>query len=1147
MELMIASELDYLTTLVSYKLNLKGPSFAVQTACSTSLTAVHLACQSLLTYQCSVALAGGTSANLKRPWGYIYQEGTILSPDGRCRPFDAGANGTVVGQGVGVVVLKRLSDAIADNDTIYAVIKGSGLNNDGALKIGFTAPSVEGQVEVIAMAQATSGVPASTIGYVETHGTGTRLGDPIEFAALRRAFELDTERKGFCALGSVKANIGHADAAAGIAGLLKVVLMLWHKEIPPLLHFESPNPQIDFANSPFYTPTGLMQWSTDGGPRRAGVSSMGIGGTNVHVVLEEAPSVSSSVSSRTCQLILLSAKSPSAVKEAALRLSQHLEATPDLSLADAAYTLAVGRKTFPHCGFWVCGSREEAAVAIRKAGQGSLPGRVRPSEETRPVFMFTGQGAQHVGMGRDLYLSEKVFRAAVDSCAEALHPALSIDIRQILYPEAQTAGEDAGLINQTAFSQPALFVIEFALAKLLESWGIKPGAMIGHSIGEYVAACLAGVFDLESALSIVAARGRFMQEMPAGAMVAAFASEESILPFLNDRLVVAAVNAPELCVVSGDLPAIDEIEERLTRDSIGHKRLVTSHAFHSHMMEPAARRIEAEIVRYRLSPPGFPWVSNRSGTWITDEEATNPHYWGEHLRREVRFSKCLETLIEAGHRLFLEVGPGSTLCTLAKQQRGVNAEFTILHSLRSHLESRSDSHVLLSALGKLWVCGVTPAWERFYGNERRKRIPLPAYPFERKRFWPTGSTSGSQHLPVQNPPGLDEAEKDDRSVRGKADFCAEPVEDPGFQTRAERDLAQIWQELMHLCGVGPADNYFELGGSSLLAARLFDHIERRFGKRLPLALLYEAPTIRELAARIEDRAFVPSWSSMVEINRGNGSKPPLFLMHSEGGNVLEYWSLCRYLGEDQPVYALQAKGLEGETAIAMTIEEMAADFISEIQTVQKAGPFFLGGYCLGGLVAYEMARQLIDRKEKVCFLSLISTRTPQSVTQLRAAASFFEIFVDRFSERFGLELSNLSCLTWQEKLGYARDRISRLRHMAKVHGEKLSGSLLSSLGYKLKHHSRDFVLHRSVEISREAFFQYRPKPVDVDLILFRPTRLPGFYRKDDFLGWSGLVKGLISSHDIDCFHKNIMKEPHIQIVGRCLHEKLSAVQKSMSI
>jgi acyl transferase domain-containing protein/thioesterase domain-containing protein len=1140
MEFMIASELDYLTTLVSYKLNLKGPSLAVQTACSTSLTAVHLACQSLWSYQCSMALAGGASINLKRPWGYIYQEGTILSPDGRCRPFDAGGNGTVVGQGVGVVVLKRLSEATADHDTIYAVIKGSALNNDGALKIGFTAPSVEGQVEVIAMAQALSGVPASTIGYVETHGTGTKLGDPVEFAALRQAFELDTERKGYCALGSVKANIGHADAAAGIAGLIKVVLSLWHKEIPPLLHYESPNPQIDLANSPFYIPTRPIQWSTDGSPRRAGVSSMGIGGTNVHVILEEAPNVSSSASSRPYQLILLSAKSPSAVKEAALKLSQHFDAAPDLSLADAAYTLAVGRKTFPHRAFWVCRSREEAAVTVRTVVRGFFSGRFHPSDEARPVFMFTGQGAQHAGMGRDLYLSEPVFRETVDACAEALLPAMSVDIRKILYPEAETTNEGAGRIHQTAFSQPALFVIEFALAKLLDSWGIQPCAMVGHSIGEYVAACLAGVFDLKSALSIVAARGRFMQEMPAGAMVAVCASEESIQPFLNDQLVLAAVNAPGLCVVSGDPTAVDGLEKRLDRDKIDHKRLLTSHAFHSPMMEPAARRLEAEIGRYRLSPPRTPWVSNRSGTWITDEEATNPCYWGEHLLREVRFSTCLETLIQAGHRVFLEVGPGNTLCTLARQQRGVQAEFTILHALRSHRESRSDFQVLLYALGKLWVCGLTPSWEPFYANERRQRIPLPAYPFERRRFWPVGSESRWQRPAPRISPFLDEAGKRDRSVCEEAAPCTAPV---GFQTETERDLAQIWQELMHLCGVGPTDNYFELGGSSLLAARLFDHIEKRFGKRLPMALLYEAPTIRALASRIEDRAFVPSWSSLVEINKGNSSKPPLFLMHSEGGNVLEYWPLCRYLDQDQPVYALQAKGLEGHTAMAMTIEERAAHFISEMRKVQKAGPFFLGGYCLGGLVAYEMARQLIDRKERVSFLSLISTRTPQNLKQLRSAVSSPRIFIDLLRERCGLELNNLHHLSWQEKLGYSRDRISRLLHMAKVHGEKLSSRLLSSIGYPLKRHSRDFILHRSVDLSREAFFQYRPKPVDIDLILFWPKKRPGFYADDDSLGWSDLVKGDIRSYGIDCFHKNMMKEPHVQVVGRCFSERLHAVQR----
>ena len=519
-QIVIANDKDHLTTQASYKFNLRGPSVAVQTACSSSLVATAMACQSLADYQCDIALAGGVLINVPQTEGRYYRPGGVVSPDGHCRAFDAAAQGTVGGNGVGVVALKRLSEALADGDHIHAIIRGWATNNDGSLKVGYTAPSVEGQAEVIAMAQAMAGVDPQTITYVEAHGTGTALGDPIEVAALTQAFRAGTAANAFCALGSVKTNIGHLDPAAGVAGLIKTVLALQHRTLPPSLHFRDPNPAIDFANSPFYVPRAATTWPAGPTPRRAGVSSFGIGGTNAHVVLEEAPALRPAEPSRAWQLLVLSARSAAALDVATANLAAHLQREPALSLPDVAFTLQVGRRPFSHRRVLVCRDLTDAVQALTVPDpQRVLSGIV---DQTAPVvaFMFTGQGAQYVAMARDLYLAEPIFRRQIDYCAEYLYPHLSLDLRDLLYPRAVQAAEAAEGLKQTAITQPALFAIEYALARLWMAWGVQPAAMIGHSIGEYVAACLAGVFTPEDALQLVAARGRLMQQLPAGAMLA---------------------------------------------------------------------------------------------------------------------------------------------------------------------------------------------------------------------------------------------------------------------------------------------------------------------------------------------------------------------------------------------------------------------------------------------------------------------------------------------------------------------------------------------------------------------------------------------------------------------------------------------------
>ncbi|OYD97946.1 polyketide synthase [Nostoc sp. 'Peltigera membranacea cyanobiont' 210A] len=735
-QLAIANDKDYLTTRVSYKLNLQGPSFTVQTACSTSLVAVHLATQSLLNGECDLALAGGVSISSSRKTGYLYKEGGIGSPDGHCRTFDAQAQGTVGGEGAGIVVLKRLEDALADGDTIHAVIKGSAINNDGSFKVSYTAPRIDGQAKVIRTAQVVADVEPETITYIEAHGTGTTLGDPIEIAALTQAFRASTEKKGFCAIGSVKTNIGHLDAAAGVTGLIKTVLALKNQQIPPSLHFQEPNPQIDFANSPFYVNTKLTQWKTNGIPRRAGVSSFGIGGTNAHVILEEAPVEEQGrqgESGRKYHLLVLSAKTESALETAMANLANHLKQHPNLNFADVAHTLSVGRRAFDHRRMVVCQDMNDALKVLSPLDSQRVFTQYQQPVNRPVVFMFSGQGTQYVNMGRELYESEPIFTLAVDRCCELLKPHLGFDLRHVLYPdEAQTAKATEQL-KQTIVAQPALFAIEYALAQLWMRWGVHPEAMIGHSIGEYVAATLAGVFSLEDALALVAIRGRLMQQLPSGEMLSVQLPESEIQPLLNRELSLAASNGPSYCVVSGTTEAIAQLQQQLEAKGVGCRRLHTSHAFHSQMMEPILQPFTEQLQKLQLHPATIPFVSNVSGTWITVAEATDPKYWVKHLRQTVRFSEGITELLKTQERIFLEVGPGRTLSTFTKQHH--KDQQVILTSIRHPQEQQSDVAFLLNSLGRLWLFGVKVDWSGFYANEQRHHIPLPTYPFERQRYW----------------------------------------------------------------------------------------------------------------------------------------------------------------------------------------------------------------------------------------------------------------------------------------------------------------------------------------------------------------------------------------------------------------------------
>ncbi|MGD2085538.1 MAG: SDR family oxidoreductase [Candidatus Aminicenantes bacterium] len=749
---------SYLTTRISYKLNLKGPSVMVDTACSTSLTAVDMACRAILSGECDMALAGGVSLSSYPQQGYIYNQGMILSSDGHCRAFDAGASGTVGGEGAGIVVLKSLEDARADRDHIHAVIKGFAVNNDGEGRVGYSAPGVEGQAHVIRAALFMAEVEPESIGYIETHGTGTPLGDPIEIKALKLVFK--TDKKGFCKIGSVKTNIGHLDRAAGIVGLIKTVLILKHKQIPPSLHFKTPNPDIDLENSPFRVNTGLTQWKNDKYPLRAGVSSFGIGGTNAHVILEEYSEGTGGLAplpietpSRQYQLILLSAKTETALNKMTKNLVEYFKknllnpgnhenpTNPGPTLADVAYTLQVGRKDFSHRKAALCSTREEA-LEILSPHNPKVHTHVVKQEDPGVIFMFPGQGSQYADMGRELYQKEPVFRKEMDLCFEILAGLPDDDIKEILYPLTRSNRSYTSYksykshINRTEIAQPLLFVFETALAKLLMHWGISPGAMIGHSIGEYTAAHLSGVFSREDALKLVVLRGKLMQQMPTGSMLSAAISEEELLPLLKLKqdLSLAAVNSSRQCVVSGTHQATATFAKELTRQGYKTRTLHTSHAFHSKLMDPISEEFKEKVKEIKLNKPVIPYISNVTGHWLKTRQALDPGYWSTHLRHTVRFARGLTELLKEPGSIFVEVGPGKALTALLKQHTDKQPGHQAVHLVRHPKEEVQDTYFLLNQLGRLWVHGVNIDWAGFYSDEKRYRLSLPVYCFDAQRY-----------------------------------------------------------------------------------------------------------------------------------------------------------------------------------------------------------------------------------------------------------------------------------------------------------------------------------------------------------------------------------------------------------------------------
>ncbi|MEU7752364.1 beta-ketoacyl synthase N-terminal-like domain-containing protein [Micromonospora sp. NPDC049171] len=805
----LGNEKDHLATRIAYRLGLGGPAITVQTACSTSLVAVHLACQSLRAGDSDVALAGGAYVAFPQVAGYLYEPKGIMSSDGTCRPFDTSANGTVPGSGVGMVALKRADDARRDGDLILALISGSAVNNDGSQKVGYTAPGVAGQIDVLARAYASAGVDPATVGYLEAHGTATEVGDAIELAALREVF---VGGGAPCSLGSVKANIGHLSAAAGIAGLIKAVSALRTRQIPPLAGLKQPRPELLDSSTAFTVDSVARDWNVPSGqPRRASVSSFGLGGTNAHVVLSEAPPPERVVPATGRDVVVVSARTEEALRAAADRLAAHLRDRPDLSLPDVALTVQEHRRHFTHRLAVTTNDTASAARALASA-----PGRVA-LRQPNVVFLFPGQGAEAPGMAEWPYRRYPSFAADIDQGCDLLRDLIGVDLRELLI-----GADPQGLVHRTDLTQPALVLHEYALGRLLLSWGVRPAALIGHSVGEFAAACLADELSLPDTLRLVVERGALMQQAPEGGMVVVLAAESVVRGHLADLagLEIASVNAPEVIVVSGSTESVGLLRERLDAVGLPHRVLPAQRAFHSWMMAEAAARLGAVAATIAHRPASLDVISSVSGQSLRRGGRRPAGYWADQLRSPVRFQAAVESAMSRSRVVLVEVGPGTGLIGSAKQiPQARQAPMVALQPRRGDL---------LSGVGGLWAAGVEVDWPAVRNGSGAVRVPLPSYPFAGTRHW-LATPAEAEPTPKVEP--------DPEATVGGDDTVLQQVID-------------IWRSLLGVATVEAGSDFFRLGGESLLFIRMIAQVRRRFGVSLEIAELADAPTPAAIAAQV---------------------------------------------------------------------------------------------------------------------------------------------------------------------------------------------------------------------------------------------------------------------------------------------------------
>ncbi|MER8996068.1 amino acid adenylation domain-containing protein [Mesorhizobium sp. M0678] len=1127
---------DFTATRIAYKLNLTGPCVSVQTACSTSLVAVHLACRSLRSNECDMALAGGASISLPHGKGYLHQQGHVFSPDGHCRAFDAKAQGTVRGSGTAVVVLKRLSDARRDGDYIWAVIKGTAINNDGAAKVGFTAPSADGQAAVIQAALTDAGVSADTIGYVEAHGTGTYLGDPIEISGLTKAFRSQTARKQFCAIGSVKTNIGHLDTAAGVTGLIKLATMLNKGTIPASLHFDKPNPTIDFQESPVFVNNTCTAWPKSSEPRRGGVSSFGIGGTNAHTILEEAPSRGGEQGCRRLHVFPVSGASRSALTEMLRQLAGFMRRSDiQHSSANIAYTLQKGRAAHRYRTSFVGSNLVELADQLDQTALQAGASREVSSNEHRIVFMFPGQGGQQVGMCRELYEEEPVFRSAIDECAEWLNELARIDFRPLLYCEGKSDSELEPQLE--AVIQPVIFATQYAMAKLFISRGIVPAAVIGHSIGEYAAAHIAGIISLPDAIRLTLIRGQLTSRVPAGGIVAVGLSPEELQPYWNESLSLAVINGPRQCVVSGPASEIATFDERLQASFIESKRICASHAAHSSLLDPILPEFRIHTEQVKLQTPQIPFISTVTGDWLEAEPPLDGGYWVRNLRETVQFHRAFDRLVQTRHELFIEMGPGAALTRHSRQFKSKSdlRSLVAFPALSEDDDGQGDRARLLQTLGKLWTCGVGIDWSGLHGNPPPQRIPLPPYPFDRKRYWIDAvatnerrqnadfNQSNTAVISVDGPAGNEEA-------RGVI------VTEMSSDAALESQIVAIYRDILGLDGVALTDSFFDLGGDSLSALGVINRIEQLTGERLALSLLLENQTPRALAIALSKTGSNARPCALVPIQTG-GSRAPVFCPHPIGGQVLLYLPLAKALGPEQPLFGLQARGLNGEARPHLSIPVMAREYIEAIKSVQPHGPYQLVGLSMGGSIAWEMACQLCDTGDEVTMLGLLDAKA-------------FHKHEDHTSDQYHGLLGNSPIPEWLSEeavtLSLLFPALKKLwRKLKSIKRERQVTALLD-FGRQAGHlpDMSETQLHHLLsvaEANRIALRDYIPRPNDSRSVLFAAQsglRVSTNQPNGD-LGWKQFARGRLEIHEVPGDHYTMVAPPHVSVLARKLGNYLN--------
>jgi amino acid adenylation domain-containing protein len=1092
--MVLCNEKDFLCSKVAYKLGLKGPAVTIQTACSTSLVAVHQASQSLLANDCDMAVAGGVSFGELDRVGYLYQQNMIMSPDGHCRVFDENAAGTVVSQGAGVVLLKPLEKAIADRDHIYAVIKGSSINNDGSTKIGFTAPSDSGQADAIRNAYTIAGIDPSSVSYIETHGTGTQVGDPIEISGLSKVFR--GEKK--IAIGSIKSNIGHLDTAAGAAGLINATLAIYHKVIPPTLHFQNPNAKLNIDKTPFYVNSKLTPIAeTDNIPLRAGVSSFGLGGTNAHAVIEQAPKKSDTVQrdTKSMHILSISARNRSALEDSYCNIMKHLQENRTGNLADIAYTLHTGRRVFNHRISLLCSDIDHAIEQLENDDLLDSVSIGADSTKRPYVFVFPGSGTQHTTMAIDLYMSERVF---------ALHADLVLDVlkqkRGDLFSEFPSVLDllNSDKIHIGPIMHTSIFLVQYSMAKLLMSWGIEPTAMLGHSLGEYAAATIAGVFTLEDVLGLLAFRGELVQDLPAAAMLSIRSSEERVRELINGDIDIAVVNSPTNCVVSGTKKVITSLIEKLNNHQIDCTQLPLPIAFHSRLLDPVLHKFSDYVKNLALKKPNnnnYLLASNCTGVWHNNNEIATPEYWVRHLRSPVKFAHCVTTVTEdpsLNNAIFIELGPGKSIGSLIKQQIISKKGFTVVNAMRHMKEQESDTKILLSALSRIWLEGGQIDWTAYYKSQCCYRVPLPTYPFQRKRFWIDLHEANVRPRSYTQMVRDIQPDKLRISANSSPDFI-------------QQRIVALWKKLLGHEDINLNDDFFEIGGDSLVAVRLLAQLKEYFKVNLPAHTIIQCRTVSQQAESVRHFSNLrdenhqqlkhqhPYSASLIPIQKGKGLRIPIYMVHAVGGDVYGYDKLAIRLGPEQPLFAFRAISLDGDTPPVSSIEAMARTYVEVLEQQQPEGPLILGGLSFGGIVALEMAQILQRKHRKIPLLVLLDSPISSSVPKRLDEESIMEY-------------------------------LTKYKLASEVKTAGINTAFLDTW-----------------MANQDAMRSYTPNQYSGDVVYFKPVERLEEFNVDPILPWFDIINGEIRVFRVPGNHTSMLTDPTVTPLAQKLTVYLSSV------